>query len=177
MPASSSMWRPASVWASARGAGSSSETNWAGGELALAKEYGRRLYRTSLAAGIVSGAVILAASPLLLRLIPQMSGAARQYLQGMLLVCALYMVGKALNSTAVAGIFCAGGDTRFGLLCDAVTTWIVVIPAGLLAAFVLKLPVLAVFCVLHLDEFVKLPFVYRHYKKYGWVRNLTETNS
>lgn len=147
------------------------------GELALAKEYGRRLYRTSLAAGIVSGAVILAASPLLLRLIPQMSGAARQYLQGMLLVCALYMVGKALNSTAVAGIFCAGGDTRFGLLCDAVTTWIVVIPAGLLAAFVLKLPVLAVFCVLHLDEFVKLPFVYRHYKKYGWVRNLTETNS
>lgn len=147
------------------------------GELALAKEYGRRLYRTSLAAGIVSGAVILAASPLLLRLIPQMSGAARQYLQGMLLACALYMVGKALNSTAVAGIFCAGGDTRFGLLCDAVTTWIVVIPAGLLAAFVLKLPVLAVFCVLHLDEFVKLPFVYRHYKKYGWVRNLTETNS
>lgn len=146
------------------------------GELALAKEYGRRLYRTSLAAGIVSGAVILAASPLLLRLIPRMSGTARQYLQGMLLVCALYMVGKALNSTAVAGIFCAGGDTRFGFLCDAATTWIVVIPAGLLAAFVLKLPVLAVFCVLHLDEFVKLPFVYRHYKKYGWVRNLTETN-
>lgn len=146
------------------------------GELTLAKEYGRRLYRTSLAAGILSGAVILAASPLLLRLLPRMSGTARQYFQGMLLVCALYMVGKALNSTTVGGIFCAGGDTRFGLLCDTVTTWGVVVPAGLLAAFVWKLPVLAVFCVLHLDEFVKLPFVYRHYRKYGWVKNLTETN-
>lgn len=146
------------------------------GELALAREYGRRLYRTSLAAGALSGIIILAASPLLLRMVPQMSGTARRYLQGMLLVCAVYMVGKALNSTAVAGIFCAGGDTRFGMLCDAVTTWAVIIPAGLLAAFVWELPVLAVFCVLHLDEFVKLPFVYRHYKKYGWVKNLTETD-
>lgn len=146
------------------------------GELGLAREYGGRLYRASLAAGIVSGAAILAASPFLLHLVPQMSDAARRYLQGMLLICAVYMVGKALNSTTVAGIFCAGGDTRFGLLCDAVTTWIVIIPAGLLAAFALRLPAAAVFCVLHLDEFVKLPFVYRHYKKYGWVKNLTETN-
>lgn len=106
-----------------------------------------------------------------------MSDTARKYLWEMLLICALYMVGKALNSTTVGGIFCAGGDTRFGLLCDTVTTWVVVIPAGLLAAFVLKLPVPAVFCVLHLDEFIKLPFVCRHYKKYGWVKNLTETNS
>lgn len=147
------------------------------GELALAREYGGRLYRAALAVGAVSGAVILAASPFLLRLVPQMSDAARRHLQEMLLICALYMVGKALNSTTVAGIFCAGGDTRFGLLCDAVTSWIVIIPAGLLAAFVLRLPAAAVFCVLHLDEFVKLPFVYRHYRKYGWVKNLTETNS
>lgn len=145
------------------------------GELALAKEYGRRLYRTALAAGVISGALILFASPLLVRLVPQMTDAARQYLWGMLIICSVYMVGKALNSTTVAGIFCAGGDTRFGLLCDTVTTWAVMVPAGLLAAFVLKLPVPAVFFVLHLDEFIKLPFVYRHYKKYGWVKNLTET--
>ena len=144
------------------------------GELELAKEYGKRLYRTSFAAGILSGAVILAASPLLVRLVPRMSDMARKYLWGMLVICALYMVGKALSSTTVGGIFCAGGDTKFGLLCDTVTTWVVVIPAGILAAFVLKMPVLVVFGVLHLDEFVKLPFVYRHYKKYGWVKNLTK---
>lgn len=147
------------------------------GELALAKEYGSRLYRTSLLAGVISGGVILAAAPLLTGLNPQMSGTARQYLWGMLLVCALNMVGRALNSTTVAGIFCAGGDTRFGLLCDTITTWAVIIPAGFLTAFVLKLPVLAVFFVLHMDEIVKLPFVYRHYRQYGWVRNLTESNS
>ena len=34
--------------------------------------------------------------------------------------------------------------------------------------------VLTVYFLLNLDEFVKLPAVYRHYKKYLWVRNLTK---
>ena len=51
--------------------------------------------------------------------------------------------------------------------------WMIIVPIGLLAAFVFKLPVLAVYFLLNLDEFVKLPAVYRHYKKYQWVRNLT----
>lgn len=88
-------------------------------------------------------------------------------------MCSYYMVGKSINSTVVAGIFCAGGDTKFGLLCDLVTMWVIIVPIGLLAAFVLKLPVLTVYFLLNLDELVKLPAVYRHYKKYGWVRNLT----
>lgn len=32
---------------------------------------------------------------------------------------------------------------------------------------------LIVYFVLNLDEIVKLPVVYRHYKKYKWLRNLT----
>ncbi len=44
---------------------------------------------------------------------------------------------------------------------------------GLIAAFVLNMPVLAVYFVLNLDEIVKLPVVYKHYKEYRWVRNLT----
>ena len=52
--------------------------------------------------------------------------------------------------------------------------WGFVVPLGALAAFVFKLPVLAVFFLLNLDEIVKLPVVYIHYKKYKWVRNLTE---
>jgi Na+-driven multidrug efflux pump len=51
--------------------------------------------------------------------------------------------------------------------------WAVTVPLGFFTAFVLRLPVLAVYFVLTLDEIVKLPAVYRHYKKYGWVRDLT----
>lgn len=80
---------------------------------------------------------------------------------------------KSVNATTIGGIFCAGGDSKFGFLCDAVTLWCITVPSGLNAAFVLKLPAIAVFFIVNLDEIVKLPAVYRHYKKYKWVKNLT----
>ena len=83
------------------------------------------------------------------------------------------MIGRAVNATTIAGIFCAGGDSRFGLLCDTVVMWVIAVPLGLISAFVLNLPVLAVYFVISLDEMVKLPAVYRHYKKYAWVKDLT----
>lgn len=143
------------------------------GDLSRAKEYGGRLCRIALGAGALSGLVLLVFSPLILGFAGTLTPRAKEYLQVMLLICAYYLVGKSLNSTVVAGIFCAGGDTRFGLLCDAVTMWIVIVPVGMLAAFVLRLPVLAVYFLLNLDEIIKLPAVYRHYRKYRWVRNLT----
>lgn len=143
------------------------------GALEKAKLYGRRLCHVSLFSGVLAGAVLVLCIPLVMLAAGSLTPAARGYLHGMLLICAYYLIGKAINGTVVGGIFCAGGDTRFGFLCDTVSLWCVVIPAGLLAAFVLKLPVLAVYFILNLDEFVKLPAVYRHYKKYKWVRDLT----
>ena len=51
--------------------------------------------------------------------------------------------------------------------------WVIIIPIGLIAAFVLDFPVLAVYVILNLDEYVKLPAIYRNYKKYRWVKDLT----
>lgn len=45
------------------------------------------------------------------------------------------------------------------------------------AAFVLKLPVMVVYFIISMDEVIKLPAVYAHYKKYRWVRNLTENTA
>ena len=61
----------------------------------------------------------------------------------------------------------------FGLKCDTINMWLVIVPMGLLAAFVLKLPVPVVYFLLNLDEFTKIPAEWLHYRKYKWVRNLT----
>lgn len=53
------------------------------------------------------------------------------------------------------------------------TMWLIVISMGAFAVFVLQLPVMAVYFWLNLDEFIKLSAVYRHYKQYKWVKNLT----
>lgn len=137
-----------------------------------AKEAGRMLTKASMAGGVLSGLFLLALSPFIVRVV-DLTPAAGGYLTGMLVICSYYLIGKSVNSMTIGGIFPAGGDARFGLLCDAVTLWCIVIPFGCLCAFVWKLPVLTVYFVLSLDEIIKLPAVYRHYKKYGWLRNIT----
>ena len=142
------------------------------GNLEKARSYGGRLCRISIVSGIISGLVLLALSPLILS-VSNLSDVSAGYLRGMLLICSYYMIGRAVNATTIAGIFCAGGDSRFGLLCDTIVMWVIAVPLGLISAFVLNLPVLAVYFVISLDEMVKLPAVYRHYKKYAWVKDLT----
>lgn len=137
-----------------------------------ARVYGRRVCILAIVSGAATGLVIVLLTPLILHF-SNLSPQANLYLKWMLLMCAYYMIGKSVNSTTIGGIFCAGGDSKFGFLCDTVTMWCIVVPLGLVAAFVLKLPVLAVYFIINLDELMKLPVVYKHYVKYKWVRNLT----
>ena len=142
--------------------------------LDAAKDYGDRLCRLSILMGALSGLLLLGLSPLILGF-SNLSPAAHGYLKGMLFMCTYYLIGKSVNSTVIAGIFCAGGDSRFGLFCDAVTMWVVTVPLGLLTAFYFKIPILAVYFIINLDEIIKLPAVYIHYKKYNWVRDITRS--
>ncbi len=142
------------------------------GELERARKAGGSFVRFSIYIGIASGLVILALTPFVVHIV-KLEPVAKGYLKYMMWMAAYYIIGNSLNSTVITGIFPAGGDTRFGMVCDCVTLWCVVVPLGLLAAFVFHLPVLAVAFILTLDEFVKLPAVYRHYMKFRWLRNIT----
>ena len=137
-----------------------------------AKEVGGTLTRTAIIAGIVSGLVLIALSPFITKMV-DLTPTARGYLQKMLLISSYYIAGKSVNCMTIGGIFAAGGDSKFGMLCDSVTLWCIIVPLGCICAFILKLPVMIVYFVLNLDEIIKLPVVYKHYKKYKWIKNLT----
>lgn len=137
-----------------------------------AKEVGETLTKTAIIAGIVSGFVLIALSPFITKMV-DLTPTARGYLQKMLLISSYYIAGKSVNCMTIGGIFAAGGDSKFGMLCDSVTLWCIIVPLGCICAFILKLPVMVVYFVLNLDEIIKLPVVYKHYKKYKWIKNLT----
>lgn len=142
------------------------------GNLNQAKRYGGLLWKMAMIGGAASGLFLAALSPLILK-ITALSPQATEYLKWMLVLCACYMVAKAINMTTIAGIFPAGGDSKFGLICDTVTMWVFAVPAGFLAAFYWDLPVVVVFLIINLDEVVKLPAAIIHYRKYGWLKNIT----
>ena len=141
------------------------------GNLDKAKEYGDKLFKITIISGIILGLVAAASAPVILHFV-HLTETAEHYLLIMLLMCSYYILGRSINSTLIGGIFSAGGDTKFGFICDTVTMWGFIVPVGMLAAFVLDLPVMVVYFILNLDEIIKIPVVLAHYKKYKWVKNI-----
>ena len=133
---------------------------------------GKRIFSGSLLLGAASGLILLLLYFPCRMLVPLEENGAALF-KGMLAINAVYCIGKCFNSSLVGGVFCAGGDTRFGLVCDAVSMWSVILPLGYLSAFVWCWPPLAVYAVLCMDEFVKLPFVALRFRQYKWLQNLT----
>ncbi|MDD6327351.1 MAG: MATE family efflux transporter [Eubacteriales bacterium] len=147
------------------------------GKLRQAKDDGKRLMKLTVISGILGGLVVLAIIPIVMRFASNsLSDTALHYLKYMLLINTYYITGTAVNTTLIAGVFRAGGDSRFGFICDTIDMWCYAVPLGFISAFVLKLPVLVVYFLLCTDEFVKWPWVLKHYRSGKWVQNITRDN-
>lgn len=131
-----------------------------------------RLVKASVTSGIITGVVLLLVKPIVFECFI-LSERAYEYLNYMLIINSYYIVGQVFNTVTIAGIFRAGGDSKFGMICDTITMWVIAVPLGFIAAFVLKLPPMAVYFILCLDEFWKIPVVIKHYKSYKWLKNIT----
>ncbi len=145
------------------------------GDMERAKEYASKLMKLTVITGAIGGVMVLIATPFVLRF-ASLSETAMHYLKYMLLINTYYIMGAAVNTTLIAGVFRAGGDSRFGLICDTIDMWVYAVPLGFIAAFALKLPVLWVYFLLCTDEFVKWPWVIRHYRSRKWLKNITREN-
>lgn len=144
-----------------------------------AKVYAKRFVWMSIYTALLGGVVILLCRPVVLdfmHLYVTVTDVVKSELNMMLFINAYYIMGMSVNTMLICGIFRAGGDVKYGLICDTVAMWGYAVPVGLLCAFVLKLPEMWVYFILCLDEFVKMPVNIWHYKKKGWIRNITRDN-
>ena len=142
------------------------------GNLEKGKLYGQRVSALSFVLGIGATLLVFALTPLVVRFMI-MTDTARQYLQGMMLIMGVYMIGRSVNTVVINGVFAAGGDTLFDVYSLAVCMWGLAIPLALAGAFWLNWPVLAVYACTCLDEVGKIPWVMAHFFKYKWVKDLT----
>lgn len=142
------------------------------GKLQDAKAFGRKMSRISVLCGMLCGILTIFFGAILSYFM-HLSEDARRDLDIMILISSFYVFTQCINIVVVCGIFVAGGDTAFDAYSVAVAMWLIVIPLALAAAFWWKLSPLLVYIILSLDEVVKIPWVYAHYKKYKWLKNIT----
>ncbi len=136
------------------------------------KEDSTRFCKITFLSGIAGGIIIFLLRPLFMNM-ADLTPTAQSYLSTMLYINMYYVLGQAMNTTVICGIFRSGGDSRWGFLCDFIDMWLFAVPLGFISAFLLKLPPMWVYFLICLDEFVKMPFIYKHYKSYKWLQNIT----
>lgn len=79
---------------------------------------------------------------------------------------------KVQNMILGGGILRSGGKTKYVMAVDLIGTWVFGVPAGLLAAFVWKLPVPQVYFLLSLEECVRFLISVMIFKRKKWMRRL-----
>lgn len=145
-------------------------------DLPRAKEYGRRLTILAAIVGAVTGGLLMLSGPLLVHF-TDLSEQASYYLRYMMIICGVNLAFQSVNMTVLDGIFCAGGDSKFDMIQNLMAMWAFGVPLSFIGAFWWKLPVLWVYLFVSLDEIVKIPFVFVHYKKYVWLKNITRQSA
>ena len=102
---------------------------------------------------------------------------AKNMANGMLMILSVVFVGMAYQMPVGSGIIRGGGDTRFSLITNLISTWAIVIPFSFAAAFWWKLPEIWVVAVLNSDQIFKcLPIAIRC-NNYKWIKTLTRSET
>ena len=142
------------------------------GDMVKAKEYGKRLSKLSVLCGLFCAGLALIFGFALYNFM-NLSSDVRHDLSIMIIISAFYMIALSVNNVVICAIFTAGGDTAFDAYSLAVTMWLIILPSAFAAAFLFELEPIIVYLILSLDEGIKIPWVYAHYKKYKWLKNIT----
>ncbi len=93
----------------------------------------------------------------------------------LLLVYGIELPMRNLPYILIVGTFRPGGDTKIGMKLDLLSLWLCSVPLTTLAAFVFKLPFIAVFVIMYIaEDYLKVFLCVKYYFTYNWLRPVTD---
>lgn len=104
-------------------------------------------------------------------LIFQVEDEVRQMTRYILFAYAVVAPLKVQNMI-MGGILRSGGRTTYVMVIDLIGTWVFGVPLGLLAAFVFRLPIAAVYFILSLEEGIRVMISCVVFVKKRWMQRL-----
>jgi len=141
------------------------------GDKEKAYVYAKRSLLLSILMGLVVGAIMIAVGKPMISLYKIAPSTAHDtFLCLMIIMVCLW--ARSANVTMFLGILRAGGDTRYALLLEMCTQWLVGISLALVAAFVLHWPVYWVMAMSMTDDVLKLLIAFWRFRSRRWVHFL-----
>ena len=142
------------------------------GELSRVRSDARTLSAIDVSIGILLGAVLFfTRKPLLANYALRPSAAVLA--DQLIVIMSLVMVGMSYQMPVGSGVLKGSGDTIFGMYLNLISTWLIVMPLSLAAAFWWKWPIAAVVVCLQSDQIFKCLPVFLRFRSYRWIHRLT----
>ncbi|MHB8133739.1 MAG: MATE family efflux transporter [Anaerolineaceae bacterium] len=139
----------------------------------LAYEYGKRFMILGISSALIIGVLVILLRPLVLSLY-NIQAESYRFAYTILLIYGLTMWIRVSNLIIFIGLLRSGGDTRFALILEMCSIWLIGVPSAFIGAFVLDWPVFGVYALVLSEEVFKLIFVLPRVKSKKWINNLTE---
>ncbi len=138
-------------------------------EVDLLKVYAKKIIKLTIFIGVVTslGLYLLKAPILSFYSLEEATKASAATL--LTLICFIVPV-RFLNILFVIGLFRGGGDTRYSLMAETSSLWLVGVPLVAFAALYLKLPVESVLLISFTEEVVKLLICLPRFKSMKWIK-------
>lgn len=133
--------------------------------------YGGKFAVLSSLTGFVLGVVMLVFMPLYLDLF-SISPEAKVYAEYLIAAYAVFMAFKMYNYMNIVGILRSGGDTRFCLILDTGSVWLVGVLLTFLALFVFDAPFWVVALCIVSEELIKAVIGFIRFKSRKWINDL-----
>ena len=142
------------------------------GDMRRIKSDARTLECIDLLIGIILGVLLFSLRNFLLSFYNLSDTATTLSLQ-LILVLSFVMVGLSYQMPVSMGIIRGGGDARFTMIMNLVSTWAIVMPLSFMSAFWWKWPVVAVVIMIQSDQIFKCLPTFIRLRSYKWIKKLT----
>ena len=143
------------------------------GDMGEIKSQARTLQLMKVSIGIILGALLFLLRGSLLSLY-SLTDAAMELADKLIIVMSFVMVGMSYQMPTSLGILRGGGDVKFVMTMNMISTWAIVIPLSFISAFWWHWPVVGVVIMVQSDQIFKcLPTFLRMRKYDKWIKTLT----
>lgn len=146
------------------------------GEEKDAYGYGARFLILSIIISIFMGLFVILLRPHILSLY-NIEPISYDYAYRIQFIYAISLWIRASNLILFIGILRSGGDTRYALMVEMASIWLIGVPSALIGGFVLHWPVYYVYALVLSEEIVKLAIVVPRFISRKWIHNLTGVTS
>lgn len=90
----------------------------------------------------------------------------------LMMAISIIVLFQSSNSIMTKGVLRGGGDTKMLMVADNAFLWIVSIPLGIVAGFVLKLPAFYIYIALKFDQIIKAVWCVFRLRSGKWIKKI-----